>query len=168
MFLITLENSWKVQRWVFLLITLQFSSVQSLICVRLCDTMDCSMPGLPVHHQLLELTQIHVYRVRDDIQPSHPLLSPSPPAFNLAQHQGLSQWVSSLHQVAKGASASVLPMNIQKRISITIDWFDLLIVQRTRKSIFQHHSSKTSVLQCSAFIVQLSHPSMTTGKTSFD
>ena len=71
-----------------------------------------------------------------------------------------------MHQVAKGASASVLPMNIQKWISITIDWFDLLIVQRTLKSLFQHHSSKTSVLQCSAsFMVQLSQPYMTTGKT---
>ena len=63
--------------------------------------MDCSMPGLPVHHQLLELTQTHVHRVGDAIQPSHPLLSPSPPALNLSHHQGLFQWVSSSHQVAK-------------------------------------------------------------------
>ena len=63
--------------------------------------MDCSIPGLPVHHQLLELTQTHVHWVSDGIQPSHPLLSPSPPAFNLSQHQGLFKWVSSLYQVAK-------------------------------------------------------------------
>ena len=79
----------------------QFSSVQSLSHVRLCDSMDCSSPGLPVHHQFLEFTQTHVHWVSDAIQPSHPLLSSSPPAFNLCQHQGLFQWVRSLHQVAK-------------------------------------------------------------------
>ena len=67
----------------------------------LCDPMDCSIPGFPVHHQLPELTQTHVHPVRDAIQPSHPLSSPSPLAFNHSQHQGLFQWVSSLHQVAK-------------------------------------------------------------------
>ena len=67
----------------------------------LCDPTDCSMSGLPVHHQHPELAQIHVYWVGDVIQPSHPLLSPSPPAFNLSQHQGLFKWVSSSHQVAK-------------------------------------------------------------------
>ena len=66
-------------------------SVQLLSCVRLCDPMDCSMPGLPVHHQLPELAQTHVHEVSNAIQPSHPLLSPSPPAFNLSQHQGLFQ-----------------------------------------------------------------------------
>ena len=78
----------------------QFSSVTQS-CLTLCDPMDCSTPGLPVHHQLPELTQTHVHRVSDAIQPSHPLLSPSPPAFNISQHQGLFQGVSSLHQVAK-------------------------------------------------------------------
>ena len=81
--------------------------------------MDCSMPGLPVHHQLPEFTQTHVHWVGDAIQPFHPLSSPSPPAFNLAQHQGLFQWVSSSHQVAKvgvSVSTSVLPTNLQ-------DWF---------------------------------------------
>ena len=63
--------------------------------------MDCSMPGLPVHHQLLELAQPHIYRVGDFIQPSHPLLSPSPPTFNLSQHLGLFKWVSSSYQVTK-------------------------------------------------------------------
>ena len=66
-----------------------FSSVQSLSCVRLCDPMHCSTPGFPVHHQHLELTQTHVHQVGDTIQPSHPLSSPFPPAFNLSQHQGL-------------------------------------------------------------------------------
>ena len=66
-----------------------------------CDPMECSAPGFPVHHQLPELAQTHVHHVSDAIQPSHPLSSPSPPAFNLSQHQGLSKWVSSLHQVAK-------------------------------------------------------------------
>ena len=78
----------------------QFSSVP-LSCLTLCDPMDCSMPGFPVHHQLLELTQTHVHPVGDAIQPSHSLLFPSPPAFNLSQHQGLFKWVSSSHEVAK-------------------------------------------------------------------
>ena len=77
------------------------SSVTQL-CLTLCDPMDCSTPGFPVHHQLPEPIQTHVHRIGDAIQPSHPLLSPSTPTFNLSQHQGLSQWVSSLHQVAKG------------------------------------------------------------------
>ena len=68
---------------------IQFSSVTQL-CLTLCDPMDCSMPGLPVHHQLLKLTQTHVHYTGDALQPPHPLLSPSPPSFNLSQHQGLS------------------------------------------------------------------------------
>ena len=76
-------------------------SVQLLSRVRLCDPVNRSTPGLPVHHQLLEFTQTHVHRVSDAIQPSHPLLSPSPPAPNPSQHQGLFQWVNSSHQVAK-------------------------------------------------------------------
>ena len=91
-------------------------------CPTLCDFMDCSTPGLPVHHQLPELAQTYVHRVSDAIQPSHPLLSPSPLTFNLFQHQGLFQRVSSSCQVAKvlgpSASASIFPMNIQ-------DWFPL-------------------------------------------
>ena len=78
----------------------QFSSVAQS-CPALCDPMDCSTPGFPVHHQLLELAQTHVHWVGDAIQPYHPLSSPSPPAFNLSQHQDLFQWVSSLHQVTK-------------------------------------------------------------------
>ena len=80
--------------------SVQFSSVAQS-CPTLCDPMNCSTPGLPVHHQLPEFTQTHVHRVSDAIQPSHPLSSPSPPALNLSQHQGLFQWVNSLHQVAK-------------------------------------------------------------------
>ena len=78
----------------------QFSSVTQS-CLTLCDPMSCSTPALPVHHQLPEFTQTHVHRVGDAIQPSHPLSSPSPPAPNPSQHQGLFQWVSSLHEVAK-------------------------------------------------------------------
>ena len=78
----------------------QFSSVTQL-CPALCNPMDCSTPRLPVHHQPLELTQTHVHWVNDAIEPSHPLSSPSPPNFNLSQHQGLFRWVSSSHQVAK-------------------------------------------------------------------
>ena len=131
--------------------------------------MDCSTPGLPVHHPLPEFTQTHVHWVSDPIQPSHPLLSPPPSAYNLSQHQGLFKWVSSSHQVAK-----VLEFQLQHSpsnehpglISFRMDWLDLLAVQGTLKSLLQHHSSKASILQCSAFfIVQLSYPYMTTGKT---
>ena len=102
-------------------VTVQFSSITQW-CPILCNPMDCSTPGLPVHHQIPELTQTHVHWVGDAIQPSHPLSSPSPPALNLSQHQGLFQWASSSHQVVKVSefppSASVLPMNIQ-------EWFPL-------------------------------------------
>ena len=126
--------------------------------------MDCSTPGLPVHHQLLEFTQTHVHWVSDAIQPSHPLSSPSPLAFNLSQHQGLFKWVSSLYQVAK-----VLEFQLEHHsglISFKIDWLDLLAVQGTLKSLLQNHSSKASILWRSAFfIIQLSHPYTTTRKT---
>ena len=96
--------------------SVQFSSVTQS-CPTLCDPMKCSTPDLPVHHQLQESTQSLVHHIDDAIQPSHPLSSPSPPALNLSQHQGLFQWVSSSHQVAKvlgvSASTSVLPMNTQ-------------------------------------------------------
>ena len=88
--------------WSCLLLQNVSSLVQfSQSCLTLWDPMDCSTPGLPVHHQLLEFTQTHVHWVSDAIQPSHPLSSPTSPAFNLSQHQGLFQWVSSSHQVAK-------------------------------------------------------------------
>ena len=131
--------------------------------------MNCSTPGLPVHHQLLEFTQTHIHRVSDAIQPSHPLSSPSPPAPNPSQHQGLFQRVNSSHEVAKYWSFrfSISPSNEHPElISFRKDWLDLLSVQGTLKSLLQHHSSKASSLQCSAFFtVQLSHPYMTTGKT---
>ena len=92
---------WLYSSLYFLLkFTVQFSSLAQS-CLTLCDPMNHSTPGLPVHHQLLEFTQTHVHWVSDAIQPSHPLSSPSPPALNLSQHQGLFKWVSSLHQVAK-------------------------------------------------------------------
>ena len=102
------------------------------------------------------------------IQPSHPLLPPSPPALNLSQHQGLSQWVSSLHQVKDWSfHFNISPSNEHTGlISFRMDWLDLFAVQGTLKSLLQHHGSKASILHCSAFfIVQLSHPYMTTGKT---
>ena len=132
--------------------------------------MDCSTAGFPVHYQLLELARTHVHRVGDAIQPSHPLLSSSPPAFNLSQHQGLFQWVGSLHQVAKVLELqlqfSISPSNeYSGLISFRIDWFDLSAVQGTFKSLLQHHSSKAPILWCSAiFMVQLSHSYVTTGK----
>ena len=92
-------GSWLWERGIFIPVLCRFSSVQS--CPTLCDPMDCSTPGLPVHHQLPELAQTPVHRVGDAIQSSQPLLSPSPPAFSLPQHQVLFQWVRSLHQVAK-------------------------------------------------------------------
>ena len=131
--------------------------------------MDCSTPGFPVLHHLPELAQTYVHWVGDAIQPSHPLSSPSPPAFNLSQHQGLFQWVGSLHHMPKhwNFSFSISPSNEHPGlISFRMDWLDLLAVQGTLKSLLQHHSSKASILQRSAFfIVQLSHPYMTTGKT---
>ena len=129
--------------------------------------MNYSTPGLPVHHQLLESIKTHVHRVSDAIQPSHPLLSPSPPSLNLSQHQGLFQMsqlcASGGQSIGVSALASVLPMNTQ---DFRMDWLDLLAVQGTLKSLLHHHSSKASILRHSAFlIVQLSHPYMTTGKT---
>ena len=117
--------------------------------------MDCSMPGL------LEFTQTHAHRVSDAIPPSHPLSSPSPPAFNLSQPQGLFKSVSSLYQVAKYWSFSVNISPSKEHpgpICFRMDSLDLCLLQ--------HHSSKTSILLHSAFfMVQLSHPYMTTGKT---
>ena len=131
--------------------------------------MYCSTPGFPVHHQLPELAQTHGHCIGDAIQPSHPLLSPSPPAFNLSQHQGLFQWASSSHRRPKhwSFSFSFSPSNeYSVLISFRVDWLDLLAVQGTLKSLLQHHSSTPSVFRCSAFLtVQLSHPYMLTGKT---
>ena len=131
--------------------------------------MDSSTPGFPVRYQLTELTQIHVHQVGDAIQPSHPLLSPSPPAFNSCQHQGLFQGVSSSHRWPKywNFSFSISHSNeYSGLISFRTDWLDLLAVQGTLKSLLQHHSSKASIIWHPVlFIVQLSHPYVTTGKT---
>ena len=131
--------------------------------------MDCSIPGSSVLDYLLEFTQTHVHWVSDAIQPSHPLLSPSPPTLNLSQHQGLFQWVGSSHLVAKVVELQLQHQSFHEHsglISFRIDWFDLLVVQGTLKSLLQHHNSKASFLWPSAaFIVRLSHLYMTTGKT---
>jgi len=139
--------------------------------------MDFSTPGFPVNHQVLQLAHTHVHRVRDAIQPSHPLSSPSPSTFLpllLLPSIFLSIRVFSNESVLrirwpkyKSVSFIISPSNeYSGLISFKIDWLDLLAVEGTLKSLLQHHSSKASILWRSAFfIVQLSHPYMTTGKT---
>ena len=131
--------------------------------------MNCSMPGLPVHHQLPEFTQTHVHRVSDAIQPSHPRSSPSPPALNPSSIRIFSNESTLRMRLPKywRFSFSISPSKEHPGlISFSMNWLDLLAVQGTLKSIHQHHSSKASILQCSAFFtVQLSHTYMTTGKT---
>ena len=148
--------------------SVQFSSVAQA-CLTLCNPMDCSMPGLPVYHQLPESTQTPVRWVGDAIQPSHPLSSPSPPALNLFQHQGLfNETILHIRWPNYWSfSISISPSNqYSGLISFRMDWLDLLAVQRILKSLLQHHNSKASILQHLVFfIVQLSHPYMTTGKT---
>ena len=141
----------------------QFSSVQLLSRVWLCNPMNHSTPGLPVHHQLPESTQTHVHRVDDAIQPFYPLSSPSPPAFNLSQHQ--SQFFTSGGQsIRVSASASVLPMDIQ-------DWFPLGLTgwislqSRGLSRVFSNNTVQKHQFFGTLFIVQLPHPYMTTGKT---
>ena len=125
--------------------------------------MDFSMPGLPVHHWLPELAQTYVHQVSDAIQPSHPLSSPFPSAFNVSNESVLRirwpEYWSFSFSISLSNECSGL-------ISFRIDWFDLLAVWGTLKSLLQHHSSKASILRCSAFfIVQLLYPYVTTGKT---
>ena len=145
-----------------------FSSVAQS-CPTLCNPMNRSTPGLPVHHQLPESTQTHVHWVNDAIQPSHPLSSPSPPALNLSQHQGLSSESALRIRWPKywSFNFNISPSNEHLGlISFRMDWLDLPAVQGTLKYLFQHHSSKALILLCSAFfIVQLSCPYITTGKT---
>ena len=120
--------------------SVQFSSVAQS-CLTLCDPMNRSTPGLPVHHHPPEFTQTHVHRVRDAIQPSHPLSSPSPPAPNPSQHQRLFQWVNSLHEVAKdwSFSISIIPSKEHPGlISFRMDWLDLLAVQGTLKTLLKY------------------------------
>ena len=118
-------------------------------CPTLHDLMDHSNPGLPVHHQLPEFTQTHVLRVSDAIQPSHPLSSPSPPAPNPSQRQGLFN-ESTLHMRWPkywSFSLSISPLNEHLGlVSFRMDWLDLLAVQGTLKSLLQHHSSEASIL----------------------
>ena len=138
---------WVKSLGLYCMVNVQFSSVAQT-CPTLCDPMDCSMPGLPVHHQLPEFTQTHVHWVGDDIQPSHPLPSPSP-AFKLSQYQGLFQWVSALHQMAKVLEFQLQHQSFQwifRTDFLRTDWLDLLAVQGTLKSLLQHHSSKASIL----------------------
>ena len=134
--------------------------------------MDCSMPVFPVLCHLSEFAQTHGHQVSDAIQPSHPLSSPSPPAFSLSQHQGLFS-ESALHIRWPGYwkfTFSISPSNeYWGLISFRIGWFDLLAVQGTLKNLLQHHSLKASVLWHSAFFWSNSHIYMTTGKKhSFD
>ena len=148
--------------------SVQFRSVTQL-CPTLCDPMNRSTPGLPVHHQLPEFAQTHAHWVGDAIQPSHLLLSPSLPAPNPSQHQGLFQWVNSSHEVAKVLEFQPQHQSFSEHsglIFFRMDWLDLLAVQGTLKSLLQHHNSNTSIFRHLAFLtVQLSHPYVTTGKT---
>ena len=131
--------------------------------------MNHSKAGLPVHHKLLEFTQTRAHRVSDAIQPSHPLSSPSPPAPNPSQHQGLCNESTLCMRWPKYWSFSFnisLANENPGLISFRMDWLDLLVVKGTLESLLQHHSSKASIFRLSAFfIVQLSHPYTTTGKT---
>ena len=153
-------ESWTIKKAV------QFSSVTQS-CLTLCDPMNFSTPGLPVHHQLPESTQTHIHWVGDAIQPSHPLSSPSS-AFSISQYQDFFQWVRSSHQAAKvlefqlqqywSFSFSMSPSNEHPGlISFRMDWLDLLVVQGTLKSLLQHHSSKASIIWSSAFLIIYSH-----------
>ena len=154
-------SSWEIIK----IYTTSVSSVQLLS--RVC--MNYSTPGLPVHHHLLEFTQTHVHWVGDAIQPSHPLLSPSPLAPVPPRITVFSNESALCIRWPKywSFSFNISPSNEHPGlISFRMDWLDLLAVQGTLKSLLQHPSSKASILQCSAFfIVQLSHPYMTTGKT---
>ena len=116
--------------------------------------MNRSMPGLPVHHQLPEFTQTHVHRISDAIQPSHPLLAPSPPAPNPSQHQVFSNESTLFMRWPKYWSFSFsisAPNEYPGLNSFRMDWLDLLPVQGTLKSLLQHHSSKASIFRHSAF-----------------
>ena len=149
-------------------ICIQFSSVTQS-CPTLCDPMDCSTPGLPVHRQPPESTQTHVHWVGNAIQPSPPLLSPSPPAPNPSQHQGLFQGVSSSHEVAKVLEFQLQHQSFQWIFRTDFLW-DGLVGSPCSPRDFQESSPtpqlKSIILQCSVFFeVQLSHPCMTTGKT---
>ena len=128
--------------------SVQFSSVAQS-CPTLCNPMNCSTPDLPVYHQLLEFTQTNVHRVSDAIQPSHPLLSPSPPVPNPSQHQGL--FTGGGQSTGVSALASFLPKKSQGWSPLGWTGWISPAVQGTLKSLLQQHSSKASILQSSAF-----------------
>ena len=151
-----------------LLKTVQFSSVAQS-CLTLCDPMDCSRPGLPLHHKLPEFTQTHIHWVGDAIQPPFPL---SPVLFLPSNFPSIRVFSneSALHiRWPKNWSFnfSINPSNqYSGLISFSVDWLDLLAVHKALKSLLQHHSSKASILWRSIFfMVQYSHLYMTTGKT---
>ena len=144
-----------------------FSSVTQS-CLTLCDPMNRSTPGLPVHHQLSEFTQTHVHSVSDAIQPSHPLSSPLLPPSIFPSIRVFSNESALRIRWPKYCSFSfnISPSSEHPGLIFRMDWLDLLAAQGTLKSLLQHHSSKASILWCSGFFtVQLSHPCMTTGKT---
>ena len=156
---------WSSQLWCF---PVQFSSVTQLYPT-LCNPMNRSMPGLPVHHQLLEFTQTHVHQVGDAIQPSHPLSSPLllpqiRPSIRVFSNESplRMRWPKYWSFSFSTSPSSEHP----ELISFRMHWLDHLAVQGTLKSLLQHHSSKASIFRHSVFFrVQLSHPYMTTGKT---
>ena len=134
--------------------SIQFCSVAQS-CLTLCNPMDCSTPGFPVHHQFPEFTQTHVHWVGDAIQPSHPLSSPSPPTFSLSQNQVLlNESVLPIRWPKYwNFSFNISPPNeYSGLISFRMNWLDLLAVQGTLKSLLQHHSSKASICQRSAYM----------------
>ena len=152
-------------------ISIPFSSVQfTQSCPTFCDPMNRSTPGLPVHHQLPQFTQTHVHWVGDAIQPSHPLLPLLLLPSTFQSIRVFSNESASHISWPKywSFSFNISPSNEHPGlISFRMNWLDLLAVQRTLKSLLQHHSSTASILWCSAlFRVQLSHPYMTTGKTT--
>ena len=136
--------------------------VQSPSHVWLCDPMDYSMPDLPVTNHLLEFAQVHVHCIGDAIQPPDPLTPSSPSALNLSHLQGLLQWAIFSNQMTKILELQLQPQSFQWILRVDLpsdDWFDLLAVEGTFRSLLQHHSSKASVLWHSAFfMVQLSQP----------
>ena len=136
------------------------------MCLTLCGPINRSTPGLPVHHQLPEFTQTHGHRVGDTMQPFHPLLllPPIPPSIRVFSNESTLRirWPKDCSFSFNNSTSTEHP----GLISFRMDWLDLLAVQGTLKSLLQHHSSKVSILRCSAFFtVQLSHPYRTTGKT---
>ena len=149
---------------------------RSVVFDSLWPAMDCSTPGFPVHHQLPKLAQTHIHRVGDVIQPSHPLSFPSPPAFNLSQHQGLLQLASSSHQVAKVLELQLQHQSFQWifRTDFLLDWlvWSPCSPRDSQEPSLAPQFKMISVLSSNAassfsafFMVQLSHPYMTTGKT---